>query len=346
MRRIRKFRLRTLKNRTAVISLTATTLFLGSALLVPRFATGENLLNMLRETSVLGILATGMTLIVVAGEIDLSVGSVYGLLNVVMGMLVVRLGWNPWFATTLVVLLGALKGIGSGVIVTQVGIPSFVVTVAELVAYRSAALLISGEQPSASDRAGSFYSVSGGYLGDSIPCLALWMFGIVTAGGMTLAKTKFGAHVYATGGDRYASASCGIPVNRIAILCFTLMGGLCGLSGALLFGWLRVAAPITGTGLEFSIIASVILGGTALRGGRGSVLGSLIGACVIEMLSSALVLLGLSEPWKDLATGSLILAVSVLDWVGQTWARRAIEDVVDPSEDTESSLLPDVRCDV
>jgi ribose transport system permease protein len=313
---------------------------------VPRFASGENLLNMLREASVLGILATGMTLIFVAGEVDISVGSVYGLLNVIMGILVVRLGWNPWIAAILVVLLGALKGIGSGAIVTQVGIPSFVVTLAELVAYRSAALLVSGEQPSATDHAGSFYSASGGYLGDGFPCLVLWMLGIVAAGGVTLAKTKFGAHVYATGGDRYASASWGIPVKRITILCFSMMGALCGLSGALLFGWLRVAAPITGTGLEFSVIAAVILGGTSLRGGRGSVLGSLIGACIIEMLSSALILLGLSQPWKELATGSLILAVSVLDWVGQTWVGRAGADVVGPLEDAESSLLPDAPCDV
>jgi ribose transport system permease protein len=346
MKRIRISRSRTLPNRTSVILLTAAISFLGFALVVPRFASGENLLNMLRETAVLGILATGMTLIFVVGEIDISVGSLYGLLNVVMGVFVVRLGWNPWFAAVCVVLLGALKGIGSGAIVTQVGIPSFVVTLAELVAYRSAALLVSGEQPSVTDQAGSFYSASGGYLGGSFPCLAIWMLGIAVAGGVALPKTKFGAHVYATGGDRQASASWGIPINRITILCFTLMGALCGLSGALLFGWLRVAAPITGTGLEFSVIAAVILGGTSLRGGRGSVLGSMLGACIIEMLSSALILLGLSQPWKEFATGSLILVVSVLDWAGKGWIAYAGADVVERSEDARSGLLPDAPCDV
>jgi ribose transport system permease protein len=94
-----------------------------------------------------------------------------------------------------------------------------------------------------------------------------------------------------------------------------LMGALCGLSGALLFGWLQVAAPVTGTGLEFSVIAAVLLGGTALRGGRGSVLGSFIGVCIIELLSSGLVLLGLSQQWKDVATGGLILFASTMDWL-------------------------------
>lgn len=346
MNRVRNSLLRTLSSRSSVTILTAAALFLTFALVVPRFASGENLLNMLRETAVLGILSTGMTLIFVAGEIDISVGSVYGLLNVVMGVLVVRLGWSPWPAAVLVVLLGALKGVVSGVIVTQVRIPSFVVTLAELVAYRSAALLVSGEQPSATDQAGSFYSASGGYLGGSFPCLVIWILVVAVAGGVILAKTKFGAHVYASGGDRQSSASSGIPVDRITILCFTLMGALCGLSGALLFGWLRVAAPITGTGLEFSVIAAVILGGTSLRGGRGSVLGSMVGAWIIAILSSALILFGLSQPWKELATGGLILVVSVLDWVGQRSATRAHADVVEHSEHVESGLLPDMPCDL
>jgi len=300
---------------------------------------------MLRETAILGILATGMTLIFVAGEIDISVGSVYGLLNVVMGILVVRLGWNAWFAAAVVVLLGAAKGTATGAIVTRMGVPSFLVTLAELVAYRSSALLISGEQPFVADQPNSFYSATGGYLGGSFPCLAVWMLGIAAVGGFVLAKSKFGAHIYATGGDRQASASWGIPVNRITVLCFTSMAALCGLSGALLFGWLRVAAPVTGTGLEFSVIAAVILGGTSLRGGNGTVLASLIGASIIEMLSSALVLLGLSQQWKDVATGGLILAVSVLDCVGQRWTRRTA-GVMEGTEDQDEGLLPNARSDV
>jgi ribose transport system permease protein len=305
----------TLLNRTSVIGLTGILLFLIFALTVPRFFSSENLLNMLRETALLGILASGMTFVFVVVEIDISVGSVFGFLTVIMGILVGRHGWNPWFAMLIVVPLGALTGANTGFIVTRIGIPSFVVTLAELVAYRSAALLASGERPSVTDKAGSFYVLSGGYLGGIFPWLVIWMFVIVLLGSILLTKTKFGYHVFATGGDGQASASRGIPVQRVKLLCFTLMGALCGLSGALLFGWLRVAAPITGTGLEFSVIAAVILGGTSMQGGRGSVFGSLIGACIIEMLSSGLILLGLSQQWKDVATGGLILFVSTLEWL-------------------------------
>jgi len=131
----------------------------------------------------------------------------------------------------------------------------------------------------------------------------------IVVGGILLAKTKFGYHVFATGGDCDAARNWGINVGRKKVLCFMLMGALCGLSGALLFGWLQVAAPITGTGLEFSVIAAVILGGAALQGGQGSIYGSLVGAVIIGMITSGLVLMGFSQDIGDVATGLLIAAV-------------------------------------
>jgi ribose transport system permease protein len=314
IRALKRWRITRL-NRTYVIAFTGIVIFLIFAFSVPHFLTKENLFNMLREAALLGILSSGMTFVFVAGEIDISVGSVYGFLTVIMGILVDRHGWNPWLAMLIVVQLGALIGTNTGLIVTKIGIPSFVVTLAELAAYRSAALLVSGERPSLAQGAGAFYVLSGGYLYGTFPWLVVWMFVVVLLSWILLAKTKFGYHVYATGGDQEASGNWGVPVRRIKILCFLFMGALCGLSAGLLFGWLRVAAPITGTGLEFSVIAAVILGGTSLRGGRGSILGSLIGAGIIEMLSSGLVLLGLSQQWKDVATGGLILFASMLDWL-------------------------------
>jgi ribose transport system permease protein len=277
---------------------------------------------MLRQVSLLGILCAGMTFLFVAGEIDISIGSVYGFLTVIMGILVGRRGWNPWMAMLTVTALGALIGANTGWIVTRTGIPSFVVTLAQLVAYRSGALLASGEKPSIAEGAGSFYVASGGYIGGTVPWLAIWMIVSIILGGILLAKTRFGYHVFATGGDCDAARSWGIDVARTKVLCFLLMGALCGLSGALLFGWLQVAAPITGTGLEFSVIAAVILGGAALQGGRGSIYGSLVGAVIIGMLSSGLVLMGLSQQWKDVATGGLILSAATFDWLVRTVGLR------------------------
>jgi ribose transport system permease protein len=306
---------RVLLNRTYVITITGIFVFALFSFAVERFLTAENLLNTLRQMAVLGILSVGMTFLFVVGEIDISIGSIYGFLTVIMGILVGRRGWNPWLGMLTVVGLGALIGANTGLIVTKIGIPSFVVTLAELVAYRSAALLASGERPSVAEGVGSFYVASGGYLGSMVPWLIVWMAVILVLGGLVLAKTKFGYHVFATGGDSEAARNWGIDIRRTKLLCFVLMGALCGLSGALLFGWLQVAAPITGTGLEFSVIAAVILGGTALQGGRGSIYGSLVGAIIIAMLSSGLVLLGLSQQWKDVATGGLILFAATLDWL-------------------------------
>lgn len=305
---------RAMLNRTYVITVTGIVVFIIFALSIDRFFTLENLLNMLRQVALLGIMSVGMTFLFVVGEIDISIGSIYGFLTVIIGILVGRHGWNPWPGMLATVLLGAVIGANTGLIVTRIGIPSFVVTLAELVAYRSAALLVSGERPSVANGIGSFYAASGGYLGGVLPWLVVWMAVIVVLGGIVLARTKFGYHVFATGGDSQAARNWGIDVRQIKLLCFVITGALCGLSAALLFGWLQVAAPITGTGLEFSVIAAVILGGTALQGGRGSIYGSLVGAMIIGMVSSGLVLLGLSQQWKDVATGGLILFVATLDW--------------------------------
>jgi len=320
-----KFR-HVLLNRTVVIALAAIVLFVLFALTVDRFLTTENLLNMLREVSLLGIMAVGMTFVFVAGEIDISIGSIYGFLTVIMGILVGRHAWNPWFGMLAVVALGAMIGGGTGLIVTRIGIPSFIVSLAGLVAYRSAALLVSGEQPSVTDGLGSFYVVSGGYLGGRLPWLIVWMATAVLLGGLVLSRTRFGYHVFATGGDGEAALSWGVNVRAVKLLCFVIMGALCGLCGALLFGWLHVAAPITGTGFEFRVIAAVILGGAALQGGRGSIYGSLIGSIILGMLSSGLVLLGLSQQWEDVATGGIILFTAMLDWfVRKAGARFASE---------------------
>jgi ribose transport system permease protein len=307
--------LRLVQNRTSVVGLVALALFALFSVTVPRFLTQENVFNMLREVALLGIFSSAMTFLFVAGEIDISIGSIYGFLTVVMGILAGRHGWNPWLAMLAVIPLGALIGVNTGCIVTRIGIPAFIVTLAELVGFRSATLLISGEQPSVADGAGSFYGATGGYIGAHFPALVLWTLAVVAISALVLAKTRFGYHVYATGGDSTAAASWGIPTGRVTLICFVFMGATCGLAAALLFGWLQVAAPATGTGLEFSVIAAVILGGTALQGGRGSVLGSLIGACMIEILNSGLILLGLSQQWKDVTTGSLILIASTLDWI-------------------------------
>jgi ribose/xylose/arabinose/galactoside ABC-type transport system permease subunit len=300
-------------NRNFAITLVGFVLFTGFALGVDHFLTADNVLNMVRQVALTAIAAVGMTFLFIAGEFDLSIGSVYGFLTVVMGLVVVRYGWNPWVGAGAVMLLGCGIGALNGLLVTKVGLPAFVVTLAGMTAYRSGALLISGEQPFAAAKEGLFYAVTGGDVARIVPSLIIWMLLVVTLGGTILAKTRFGAHAYATGGDLHAARSAGIDTDHVKLICFVLTSGLCGLIASLLFGWLHVAAPSTGIGFEFRVIGALILGGVSLIGGRGSIYGSVVGALILSMLGSGLVLLGFSQHWVNLATGVTILFSATLD---------------------------------
>ena len=307
---------------TALVGI-AIVIFLFFALMAPHFLSKFNLFNTLRSISLISIVAVGITYLLVAGEIDLSVGSMHGVLTVSMGLLVVTAGLSPWLAMPLIVLLGLLLGTVNGLIVVRIGIPSFIVTLAMLVGYRSAALLLTNERPLASRGRELFYRVTGGDLMGEVPWLIIWMLVVVTIGGIVLARTRFGSHVYAVGGNPEAARNAGIDLARVKLRCFMLTGALCGLVSALLFGYLRVAGPTAGTGFEFRVIGAAVVGGVALSGGRGSVFGSLMGALIIGMITSGMVLLGFSQNIGDVAAGLLIIVVGSLDILLRRHARRA-----------------------
>jgi ribose transport system permease protein len=299
-------------NPNVAITLVALIVFAFFSVTTSTFLTEFNLINILRNAALIGILAVGMTYLLIAGEIDLSVGSVFGFLTVIMGLLVVVLELNPWLAMMLVIALGAVTGTINGLIRTRIGIPSFIVTLAMLVAYRSGALIASGERPLTTRGRTPFYEFTGGELFGVVPWHVVWMLAIMAIGGLVLARTRFGYHLYATGGNLEAARFSGIATDRIKLTAFILTGALCGLVGALLFGYLRVAEPTTGTGFEFRVIGAVIVGGVALTGGRGTIYGSLIGSLIISMITSGLVLLGFSQDVGDVATGALIIAAGTL----------------------------------
>jgi ribose transport system permease protein len=190
-----------------------------------------------------------------------------------------------------------------------------------LVAYRSAALIASGETPLTTRGRTPFYEFTGGEL-FGVPWHVIWMLVIMAVGAQVLARTRFGYHVYATGGNLEAARFAGIDTDRIKLAAFVLTGALCGLIAALLFGYLRVAEPTTGTGFEFRVIGAVIVGGVALTGGRGTIYGSLMGALIISMITSGLVLMGFSQDVGDVATGALIIAAGTLGLLARRAASR------------------------
>src|SRR5262249_3159734 len=158
---------------------------------------------------------------------------------------------------------------------------SFIVTLAMLTAYRSLAIVVSNQLPINVAPTGLFFEVTGGYIGGVFPWLIIWLIAIIAVGGFILSRSKFGSDIYATGGNPEAARNNGVHVRRIKTLCFVITSALCGVVAALLIGYLHIAAPITGTGFEFRVIGAVIVGGVALRGGRGSIYGSFMGAIII-----------------------------------------------------------------
>lgn len=268
-----------------------------------------------RQISILAIIATGMTFLFIAREIDLSVGSIYGFLVVFLAFLIAKISLNPWIAMGITVILGACLGSLNGLITTRFGIPSFIVTLGTLSILRGAALLLSGGWPVLiklpEDH--SFLNLTAGHAGGVVPMQIFWMVGLMLLAGFVLGKTRFGAHVYATGGNEEAAVLTGIPTKHVKTVCFAMTGALCGIAAALLLGQVRSGFPLMGSGFELDIIAAVVIGGTPLFGGAGSILGTLLGASITGMITNGLVLLGASAYFEPVAKGSIIVVAVLVD---------------------------------
>ncbi|MHB8752681.1 MAG: ABC transporter permease [Aggregatilineales bacterium] len=314
---------RVLGSRDLALTLVGVLIFIFFALTTKTFLTPISLTNMVRNVARTGIVAVGMTFVMITGEIDISVGSVFGFLTIVLGVLVARNGLDIWLASVITIVLGVLIGLINGLIRTRLGIPSFIVTLAMLSLYRSLAIIVSNQQPWNGTGVGFFYDITGGNL-FGIPWQVVWMVILAVIFGVILSKTRFGYHVYATGGNLEAAGQSGINTDRVKLMCFMLTSGLCGFIALLLFGDLNIAAPTSGTGFELQVIAAVIVGGVALTGGRGTIYGAVIGAVIIGMITSGLVLLGLSQQYGDVATGFLIISIGTLDLLVRRAATRSL----------------------
>lgn len=307
--------------RDVAIAAAGLLLFVFFALSTDTFLTEFNLTNMVRNVALIGIVGVGMTFLLIVGEIDLSVGSAMGFLVVVFGVFVARWSFDPWLAAALVILFGIATGVLNGLIRVLLNIPSFIVTLAMLTAYRSLALIVSNERPMSVAPEGNFFWVTGGSIGD-IPWLIVWMVVVMAVGAIILQYTRYGFHAYATGGNLDAARDSGIDTNRVKMIAFAMTGGLVGLAAVLLFGYLRVAEPTSGAGFEFRVIGAAIVGGAALTGGAGTILGTFIGTLIIAIITGGMVLLGFSQGAADIATGFLIIAVGTVNLFLQRAATR------------------------
>lgn len=293
---------------------------LGLALLVlialysqiaPNFFTWSNLTTVLNQSVYVGLIAGGMTLVILAGEIDVSVGSAAAFAGVVLALLLdASVAWPLALAATL--LLGTLIGVFAGLIRAVFLIPSFIVTLALFAALRGGALVLTDAIPQApAELSNSFFTFLGSGKVFGVPAAVLLLIGVFLLFWFISTKTAFGTHVYAIGGNPDASHLVGIRVRRIRITLFAITGACAALSGIVLAAALGAGDPNVTQGLEFEVIAAVIVGGTSLYGGRGTVAGTVLGVLFIAVLGNGLVLMGI-DPYANFIVRGLVVLGAVL----------------------------------
>lgn len=279
------------------------------------FLTSNNVTNILTQITINLILAVGMTFVILIGGIDLSVGSVMAFAAVVAGKAITLTGLGPAELIVLATLAGMLTGVVCGMINGAIsaywGLPSFIITLGMLNIARGAALQVSGAQtiysfPPAFEAFGSALVLG-------VPVVFLVALLITGVAWFVLTRTVFGRLLYGIGNNEEAVRLAGHRVFWLKVAAFTISGATAGIAAIIYMARLSIASPIAGIGFELNAIAAVIIGGTSLSGGRGSVIGTLLGAAIIGVLANGLILIGLSDFVRQMITGVVIIVAVVLD---------------------------------
>ena len=282
------------------------------AILSPYFLTMKNVFNVLRQFSLIAILAVGEAMIIITAGIDLSVGSLVGLMGIATGLLA-GTHLPPLVVFLVVIVAGCLVGSINGLFITKVGITPFIATLGMLSVARGTSLLITGGLPIAVENPITF--IGDGYIGP-VPFSVIIMFVVAAAGQVFASRTLPGRNIYAVGNNERAARLSGIRIDAVKLMVYVIMGGLCGLSGMILSGMLSSAEPSAGTGYELDVIAAVVMGGARLAGGEGSIVGVVFGAALMGVLRNGFVLLGISAYWQVVAIGCIIIAAVSIDSIG------------------------------
>jgi ribose transport system permease protein len=290
------------------------TLYFGEG--TSNFLTGYNTMNILRQVAINVVLAAGMTFVILTGGIDLSVGSILAV-SAVLGMLSSLPGAHPGLSIPVFVLSGLLMGFLNGTAIAYVDLPPFVVTLGTMTAFRGAAYLFANGTTVLNRDIPWFEWIGNrNFLG--IPWLIWIAAGVVLLSWFILRKTVLGTHVYAVGDNPTAGRLTGINTRVVLVFVYAIAGLFSGIAGAMSASRLYGANGNWGTGYELDAIASVVLGGTSLSGGVGSIWGTVIGALVIGVMNNGLTILGVSSFWQYVAKGGVIVLAAVLD----KWRQR------------------------
>lgn len=284
------------------------------------FMTTKNIFNILRQNASNLFLATGMTMVIILGGIDLSVGSVIALSGCIAAGCVVKLGLPEVAGFAIAVAVGGVVGIFNGFIIAKTEIPPFIVTLASMNITKGIALVLTQGAPIRC-MTDTFKFIGAGYIG-SVPTPVFWMLIVFVVAVLIVDRTKLGRHIYAVGGNAQAAKFSGINVSKVKFFVYTYTGIMAGIAGIVVASRLYSGQPTAGDGAEMDAIAAVVVGGTSMSGGSGRLGGTLIGVLIIGVLNNGLNLMGVDSNWQYIVKGLVILLAVYVDFLRNKKAGR------------------------
>ena len=283
------------------------------------FFTTDNIIGILQSTTVIGVLAIASTFIIITSGIDLSVGVLMTFCAVMAGVFMVNLGLPMWIGVPGAVLVGALCGTVSGLAITKLRVPPFIATLGMMMLLKGASLIITQTRPIYFNDVEGFDAISlGSVLSELVPGLpipngVLIMFIVAVVSAVVLNKTALGRYTFALGSNEEAVRLSGVNVDRWKVIIYAFSGGICGIAGLLIASRLNSAQPALGQGYELDAIAAVVIGGTSLSGGVGTILGTIIGAFIMSVLINGLRIMSVAQEWQMVLTGLIIILAVYTD---------------------------------
>lgn len=287
----------------------------------PNFLQTSNVIAILQATSVNGVLAIAATLVIITGGIDLSVGTLMTFCAVIAGVVLTYWGLPLPLGILAAIATGSACGLVSGTLIAKMKIPPFIATLGMMLILKGMSLVISGTKPIYFNDTPSFPSISTGSLigsilpGLPIPNGVLILFLVAGAASYVLGRTVLGRYCFALGSNEEAVRLSGVNTDAWKMAIYALAGGICGIAGLLIASRLNSAQPALGQGYELDAIAAVVIGGTSLSGGRGTILGTIIGALIMSVLLNGLRILSVAQEWQTVLTGSIIIVAVYADMV-------------------------------
>jgi ribose transport system permease protein len=285
----------------------------------PNFLQTDNLVSILQATAVNGVLAIACTFVIISGGIDLSVGTMMTFCSVMAGVFLTYWGLPLPVGIAAAILFGALSGMTSGVLIAKLRIPPFITTLGMMMALKGLSLVISGTKPIYFNDTEGFTAISqDSLIGTLVPAVpipnaVLILFLVAALASVVLNRTVLGRYTFALGSNEEAVRLSGVNVTFWKIVVYTVSGAICGIAGLLIASRLNSAQPALGQGYELDAIAAVVIGGTSLSGGSGTVLGTIIGALIMSVLTNGLRILSVAQEWQTVLTGVIIILAVYAD---------------------------------